>query len=528
MQELTDDQLDGLFRKSAEEFDPPFDPAAWQAMRNQLDTHDRTTSGPVQLRERLIRWGLPLVLLLMLLLIGGSWYTSHKEFSRRTTPSQSGLATTGNHPHPLNRRVWAPLAFDPLTSSEPEPATERPLARVKENKKIIPLAAATSARIKTKALSNGPSSTNKPLLEPATIQPVDEAVPDRPSAVSSKPEPLPGRPATERSTSGRYRSQTRQTRRRLTSPDKPLTSRTDHRSLALIGLTGSANGFKPARQPFRIANPDWTAPVADVSSAASRPVETVDQPRMTTSSPSSVKWLAIRPGQWPDKLAFTTRPVTAQPDTAARQQPTSLSVPRGLSVRFMVSPDLSAVGLRNFARPGTNIGLALEYRLASRWSLQAGAVWSRKVYNARPTDYELPAHWYSKVKPTGVSGECSMIDIPVNLRYDVISRTRSNGRPPSRWFVSGGVTSYILLNEDYTYNYATPSDPAIRYWSHTVDSTTRYGLSHLNLSVGYERALSRRLSWQIEPFMKVPLKSVGYFKINLLSTGAFLSLRYKL
>ncbi|WP_077919305.1 hypothetical protein [Spirosoma sp. 209] len=528
MQELTDDQLDGLFRKSAEEFDPPFDPAAWQAMRNQLDTHDRTTAGPVQLRERLIRWGLPLVLLFMLLLIGGSWYTSRQEYSRRTAPAQSGLATTGNTPP--NRRVWAPLAFDPLASPGPEPATERTLARVKEEKKVTIPAVATLARIKTKALPNGTSSTNKPLPEPATIRPYDEAVPDRPAALSSAPEPLPVRPATERSTSSRNRSQTRQTRRRLTSPNKSLTSRADQRSLAMIGLTGSANSFKPARQPFRTANPDWTAPVADVSSAASQPVETVDQPRLTTTSSSSVTWLAIRPGQWPDKVAFTTRPVTAQPDTAARQQPASASssIPRGLSVRFMVSPDLSAVGLRNFARPGTNVGLALEYRLASRWSLQAGAVWSHKVYNARPTDYEWPAHWYWKVKPTGVSGECTMIDIPINLRYDVISQTRSNGRPPNRWFVSGGVTSYILLKEDYTYNYATPSDPGIRYRSLAVDSTTRYGLSHLNLSVGYERALSRRLSWQIEPFMKVPLKGVGYFKIDLLSTGAFLSLRYKL
>ncbi len=71
MQEPTDDQLDGLFRKSAEEFNAPFDPAAWEALRSRLDTHDRLTIG-----EHLLRWGLPVLLLLFL--TGGSW-NAHRQ-----------------------------------------------------------------------------------------------------------------------------------------------------------------------------------------------------------------------------------------------------------------------------------------------------------------------------------------------------------------------------------------------------------------------------------------------------------------
>lgn len=197
-----------------------------------------------------------------------------------------------------------------------------------------------------------------------------------------------------------------------------------------------------------------------------------------------------------------------------------------MSVRFVVSPDLSTVGLKNFARPGTNVGLMLEYRLARRWSIQAGALWSTKVYNAN----EVPAYTsYWSVKPEGVSGRCSLFDIPINLRYDFALPTRPDGQTQTRWFVSGGATTYIMQQEDYDYKYANPDDPHIypnrRGWHGT---TGRYNFSQLNLSVGYEQTLSRRLSWQAEPFMKVPLQGVGYYKINLLSTGAFLSLRYKL
>jgi len=121
-----------------------------------------------------------------------------------------------------------------------------------------------------------------------------------------------------------------------------------------------------------------------------------------------------------------------------------------------------------------------------------------------------------------------MIDVPLNVRYDFVLRPRAAGGQPSRWFASAGVTSYVILNEHYNFNYAWPNDPAISISETRVDSTSRYGFSQLNVSAGYERALSRRLSWQVEPFMKVSLKGVGYYKVNLLSTGAFVSLRYKL
>jgi hypothetical protein len=121
-----------------------------------------------------------------------------------------------------------------------------------------------------------------------------------------------------------------------------------------------------------------------------------------------------------------------------------------------------------------------------------------------------------------------MLDIPLNMRYDFALQARPDGRQ-NRWFASAGITTYVMLREDYSYKYANPDDPRINYkareWS---TNTGGYGFSHLNVSAGYERAFGKRLSWQVEPFLKIPLKGVGYYKLNLISTGAFFSLRYKL
>ncbi|QJW88184.1 PorT family protein [Spirosoma taeanense] len=229
------------------------------------------------------------------------------------------------------------------------------------------------------------------------------------------------------------------------------------------------------------------------------------------------------PGQWPVPLGFVDREVVMPEDGESQsEQQVKPSRLTGLSVRLVVAPDLTVVGLKNFTRPGTNVGLLAEYQLTPRWSFQAGVLRSSKIYRAATSDY----NWMWPVQPESVSGRCNMLDIPLNLRYDVALRPPSTGRAPSRWFVSGGVTTYVMLREDFTYNYANPADPRIKYrqWS---TKTGRYEFSHLNLSAGYERSLSRRLAWQVEPFLKIPLKEVGYFKLNLISTGAFFSLRYR-
>ncbi|GAB3793674.1 hypothetical protein GCM10028819_05710 [Spirosoma humi] len=198
-----------------------------------------------------------------------------------------------------------------------------------------------------------------------------------------------------------------------------------------------------------------------------------------------------------------------------------------MSVRLAISPDLSSIGLKNFARPGTNVGVLLEYRLAPRWSVQTGIIQSTKIYRATASDYTLNNYYKNAMYtiPQGADGQCRMLDIPLNVRYDFLLSPRADGRSPSRWFITGGVTSYFIEQETYVYKYTGYAHKPIPVYSEKGDN---YGFSQVNLSAGYERALTKRLSWQIEPFMKIPLKQVGYLKLNLLSTGTFFSIRYKL
>ncbi|MFD2932570.1 porin family protein [Spirosoma flavum] len=530
MSELTDDQLDGLFRKSAEEFDPPFDPTAWQDMKNQLDTHDRTMTGGTPLWKNVLRWGL-LACVLLLLLVGG-WYTyrstsSHLDSSPVTVTklplkgasNQPKLTTTATQPQ---RSASAPLAHTDSALPTPTSTLERPV----DNKDQSAVLAEPVRKSKAVETDNQPDRLVNRLGESPSPK-LDRVSAKNDNLLAYKVEPkrsetthMPRTTEKALSVTVRQRTQRMKTERLLTQKQWKANRTTDRAPFSTMNYAmPSASSFG---KQHRINDPKLnqmtpTGTGENVAKPALDKVEAVLLP--------PINELSIRPAHWSKALTFTGRDVVvvAQPDTVSHSVVPKPPVQLGLSVRLAIAPDLSSVGLNNFSRPGTNIGVLVEYRFASRWSVQTGVIQSTKVYRAQANEYNLPWSW--PVDPTSIDGRCNMFDIPINVRYDFAVRPRSDGRLPSRWFVNGGVTSYIMNQENYVYNYPPhtynqPTEKAV--------NTGGYGFSNLNLSTGYERTISRRLSWQVEPFVKVPIKSVGFFKVNLLSTGVFFSIRYKL
>ena len=109
--------------------------------------------------------------------------------------------------------------------------------------------------------------------------------------------------------------------------------------------------------------------------------------------------------------------------------------------------------------------------------------------------------------------------MPVNIRYDLVAAKRNYA------FVSAGLSSYFMQQEDYDFHYTTNSGYySSRYRSYEVSD--QYWFSVLNLSAGYERMLTRRLSLQVEPYMKLPLNGIGFGNMDLSSYGVFFGVKY--
>ena len=538
MSELTDDQLDGLFRKSAEEFDPAFDPAVWQEMNARLDAHDQTKPNGTATWKNLLRWGLP-ILLLLLFMVGG-WYV-YRPMEGVVTPAlPPTAANSGAGVARIDNR-----AQSVIKSRSKKEKGEESEASAESKRFLVPRSTESNTdATRQDVLGERKTSAPKNLADRVKMLPKAVVGTDAPVAINSvQDKAVTPKPVTElkrkavefvsvapaiRKTAPfvTHLASVIHPENRVTIPKRrPVTAHP-----ALMTFPGDTYAARPMSSlPVQPVEVKSGVGVPDTQTAGTESTTTEKNEDRAVSLPGLTK-LTMIPAAWSRPALLIERPVAWQAgEHDVRRLVSQAYSPRGLSVRFVVSPDLSAVGLKNFARPGTNVGLLLEYRLASRWSVQAGIMQSTKVYKASTTDYTLPDYvktWI--VQPEGVDGRCRMFDIPINLRYDVAIRPRPNGQVPSRWFVSGGVTSYVMQQEDYTYQYADPTNthiyPKNRQWS---GSTGAYGFSELNLSVGYEQAISRRLSWQIEPYLKIPLRGVGYYTVNLLSTGGFFSLRYK-
>lgn len=539
MQEWPDDHLDDLFRKSAEEFDVPFDLAHWTDMSNRLDEHDRQA-----FYDRWRVWGGAVALTgLLLITLWWAWKVTTvaaNPIVKRNTNQPVVVRTNANDsPEGEHSRVVsAPatsaakpnsIAHHP-TDSRPTPGVvKQPVAtpdwavRSREIAGQWRRRAATGTPVKTELRHSGvvverADDENELVTtlnrsgSPARKRIAEK--PRRAEGVASRGkagQPVPIGVVAETSTS--------------TAKTTANGHRSDH-SPEPISSTNAPNnrsgGFSDQLQPAQPAMPTDNL--------------STDVMVLTGEVPGLERLLLGAATPVFPRTAVKTGPLSGflEPEAADNEQPMKRVVtPRQrFSIMAVVSPDLSSIGLRDFTRPGTNAGLMIQYRLSNRFSLQTGALISTKKYQTTSEYYVWPAAWSRDIWPSNISGTCTMYDIPLNLRFDWLLRPMGNGMPPARWFASAGLTSYFIKRETYTYDYENPNDPRIMYrgWDNQKAGAPggKFGFSNLNVSVGYERPMGRHLSWQVEPFMKIPLQQVGNFKVRLLSTGAFVGLKYSL
>lgn len=189
-----------------------------------------------------------------------------------------------------------------------------------------------------------------------------------------------------------------------------------------------------------------------------------------------------------------------------------------LSLILSVAPDFSGTGESASTRLGAGAGIHLEYRILPRLGLVTGLVYSQKNYLAN-SSYSPYDFGYYRPKPDHIDASCGVLDLPINLRYYF-----SQGRRHS-FFLSSGLSSYLMKSEDYTMVY---SDERYEDFTYEVRGENRHYFAVYNFSAGYEVRISPRWSLQGEPFLKIPAKGIGAGEIRLNSMGAFVHLKYQI
>lgn len=189
-----------------------------------------------------------------------------------------------------------------------------------------------------------------------------------------------------------------------------------------------------------------------------------------------------------------------------------------LSLSLSLTPDFSGMGKGGSARLGAAAGFHLAYRVLPRLGLVTGLVYSQKNYlaNSSYSPYDF-GHYYPS--PDHINASCDVLDIPLNLRYYLVQRKRH------AFFLSSGLSSYLMKREDYTMVYA---DEQYDNFTYELRNENSHYFAVYNFSAGYEARISPRWAIQAEPFLKIPARGLGAGSIRLNSMGAFLHLKYQI
>ena len=195
---------------------------------------------------------------------------------------------------------------------------------------------------------------------------------------------------------------------------------------------------------------------------------------------------------------------------------TSIIKRKGLYAGAAAGLDATMVKFNEVNKIGNSASLIVGYRMNNTWSVETGLMWDNK-------NYYSPGEYFNKSN-TGLSadynihylnGNCKMFEIPLNIKYDFISK-RSSG-----FFVTAGLSSYIMKKEGYNYfvtHDSNPTEPGY-YKQKDYRNATNNFFSVANISGGYQFIFKNNNSLRIEPYLKVPLKGLGIGKLPFSSTG---------
>lgn len=225
--------------------------------------------------------------------------------------------------------------------------------------------------------------------------------------------------------------------------------------------------------------------------------------------------------------SLKTQPGSAVPTTGSDEPPLILTnmgreTFTRASLGLVMGPDLSTAGsLSNFYNPGYKLGFTLNYNFSPNFGIETGIIRTRTRYTAGRNDYRPPqGYWSNGIKPQKTIGDCILLDIPVSLKYNFLHLNRS------RFYTTAGISSYIMLDEKYRFRYNNYQPGIANEWS--AKTGTKHWFSNASFSVGYEFDLLQNWSLQVEPFLRVPLKEVGWGKVDLYSMGTLVSLNFNL
>ena len=522
MLNLSDKELDRLSQEAAQQHEPGdiVGPKFWDKLEARLDRDlGKVNPNPARGIRRLPYYYAPV----LLVLLGVTWY-----LVRLNARSHKGT-TSGSPPLTLIK----PNPAGPLKSA----SSSNPVISDKSNSTPVaksttvpyPAGGAGSPANTPGAPGATASTSGAPGAPTATSTPGSPNSPAPAAASASLPRTSASNNVAHPGTSDNSINPSFTSNNSRTSPvhhrrRNPNTA--NHIRSTSPGTTADANptGSNPAAADA-IANTQ-SGGLTTIDPANSAAVEGTAADPTTTRSPREITFSAVRgPVRLNRRPSIDDSALRSVTQASIRPPITRkyLHINRSLTFGILGGPDFASVSSVAGDRSGSIIGITADYQFANHWYIGSGLLLSKKVFGAAPQDYHVPDGYYSRTFGNGshveyIKGTFNMLEIPINLRYDF--STTGN----TLFFASVGTSSYFFTSENCGYYYNL-------YTQQTTEKNIIYTakpdlFTSVNLSMGFETGLSNSLSILIAPYLKMPVRNLGFGQVQLSSFGIDFALRF--
>ena len=180
----------------------------------------------------------------------------------------------------------------------------------------------------------------------------------------------------------------------------------------------------------------------------------------------------------------------------------------------LFGPDITTVKFQKITDAGLDFGLLLGYNITSKLSIEASIISSRKEYYSDGKYLDKYSSYLPyNIRVTSGEGTCRMIEVPVTARYTINPTARN------AWFVAAGTSSYFMKKEDYDYYYLNTNTGEKWSRNRVYENSSQDYFAVAELSGGLSKSLGKYADLRIQPYIKIPLKKVGYNELPLTSAG---------
>ncbi len=186
-----------------------------------------------------------------------------------------------------------------------------------------------------------------------------------------------------------------------------------------------------------------------------------------------------------------------------------------------IAPDYTTVKYQPGNKIGFDYGGLVGYNFAKSLSVEFGISTDKKYYTTDGKYYNSKQQWLANSgKLLTLSGYSSLTEFPLNVKYNFKPGRDGN------FFASAGLVSYVVHEENYDYEFDKSGFIYHKVRSSKLSTTNIF--ANINLSAGYESALSNSLYFRVEPYYRIPVQGIGLGSLPITSIGLNIGITKKI